>query len=75
MFKPLPDDKILDQSELKAFVDDKFKVIQMEKFVPDMIENIVGKEENTGYQHFLLFSQCFQKVLFQGRPLPHNTAF
>ena len=25
------------------------------------IENIVGKEENSGYQHFLLFPQCFQK--------------
>ena len=22
-------------------------------------ENIVGKGENAGYQHFLLFSQCF----------------
>ena len=22
-------------------------------------ENIVGKEENAGYQHFLLFPQCF----------------
>ena len=22
-------------------------------------ENIVGKGENTGYQHFLLFPQCF----------------
>ena len=26
------------------------------------IENIVGKEENAGYQHFLLFPQCFQKA-------------
>ena len=23
-------------------------------------ENIVGKEENAGNQHFLLFPQCFQ---------------
>ena len=22
-------------------------------------ESILGKEENAGYQHFLLFSQCF----------------
>ena len=28
------------------------------------IENIVGKGENAGNQHFLLFSQCFQKVSF-----------
>ena len=25
-------------------------------------ENIVGKGENAGYQHFLLFPQCFQKL-------------
>ena len=28
-----------------------------------MVDNIVGKGKNTGtgYQHFLLFQQCFQK--------------
>ena len=25
------------------------------------VENIVGKRENAGYQHFLLFLRCFQK--------------
>ena len=25
----------------------------------DRIENIVGRGENAGYQHFLLFHQCF----------------
>ena len=28
----------------------------------DRVENIVGKEENAGNQHFLLFPQCFQKL-------------
>ena len=28
-----------------------------------MFENIMGKGENAGYQHFLLFPQCFQKAL------------
>ena len=28
------------------------------------VENIVGKGENAGYQHFLLFKQCFQKPSF-----------
>ena len=28
-------------------------------------ENIVGKGENTGNQHFLLFQQCFQLFLTQ----------
>ena len=30
----------------------------------DRVENIVGKGENAGYQHFLLFPQCFQKASF-----------
>ena len=30
----------------------------------DREENIVGKGENAGYQHFLLFPQCFQKASF-----------
>ena len=31
-------------------------------FVFDRIENIEGKGENAGNQHFLLFPQCFQKA-------------
>ena len=27
-----------------------------------MVENIVEKGENAGYQHFLLFTGCFQKA-------------
>ena len=30
----------------------------------DREENIVGKGENAGFQHFLLFPQCFQKASF-----------
>ena len=30
------------------------------------VENIVGKVENAGYQHFLLFPHRFQKVSFPG---------
>ena len=33
-----------------------------EKNVLRRIENIFGTEENAGYQHFLLFPQCFQKA-------------
>ena len=32
------------------------------KFVLGRVENIVGKGENAGYLHFLLFLQCFQKT-------------
>ena len=63
---PLPDDKIIDWSKLKAFADDSIKLAKMMIFVLDRIENIVGKGENTGYQHFLLFPQCFQKAFFSG---------
>ena len=42
-FNPLPNNKILDQSKLKAFADEKLQVIQMAKFVLDKIKNIVGK--------------------------------
>ena len=60
---PLPNDKILDLPKLKAFADDKSNVTQNIKAVFHRIENIVGKEENAGYQHFLLFPQCFPKDL------------
>ena len=33
-------------------------VAQIELFVLDGEENIVGKGENAGYQHFILFRQC-----------------
>ena len=35
-------------------------------YVLDRTENIEGNGENAGYQHFLLFPQCFQKVSFTG---------
>ena len=54
-FNTLPDDKILDQSNFKAFAEDNFKVVQIIFCVSDRVENIVGKGENAGYQHFLLF--------------------
>ena len=28
------------------------------------VENIEGKGENAGYQHFLRFRQCFQKASY-----------
>ena len=33
-------------------------------FVFDSVENFVGKGENAGYQHFLLFPQWFHKLSF-----------
>ena len=39
----------------------------MVQYFFDSVENIVGKEENAGYQHFLLFPQCFKRCLPEGR--------
>ena len=65
VFNSLPNDKILDWSKLKAFADDKINVNEKLKFGMGKEENIVGKE-NAGYQHFLLFPQCFQKPSVSG---------
>ena len=62
----LPNDKILHWSKLKAIADDKINVIEKLKCVKRWVENIVEKGENAGYQHFLLFPQCFQKPSLSG---------
>ena len=38
------------------------------EFVLEWVENIVGKGENAGIQHFLLFKRCFQKA-FSSTPI------
>ena len=62
---PLPNDKILDMSKLKTFADNNLNVNQKSKFALGREEN-VGNGENAGYQHFLLFPQCFQKAFSLG---------
>ena len=56
-----PNNEILDWFKLKAFADDKINAAETMISLTDRVENIVGKGENAGYQHFLLFRQCFQK--------------
>ena len=53
----LPHEKTLDCSKLKAFADEKIKVIEKIKFGQGTVEYTVGKGENAG---------CFQKVSFTG---------
>ena len=60
----LPNNKILNLSKFKAFADDNIILTKKLKFVLGRVENIVGKGKNAGYQHFLLFPQCFQKLSF-----------
>ena len=59
-------DKIFYQSEFKAISDDNINRTKKLKLVYGRVENIVGKGENAGNQHFLLFPQCFQKASFPG---------
>ena len=57
-----PNNQISDWSKLKAFADNKINDTEKLKFDLGRVENIVGKGENAGHQHFLLFPQCFQKA-------------
>ena len=63
-FNPSLNDKITDWSKLKASADDNINVNEKFQFILGKVENIVGNGENAGYQHFLLFPQCFQKATF-----------
>ena len=49
---------------MKVFADDKINVTEKWKFILGRTENIVGKGENAGYQHFLLFPLCFPEGFF-----------
>ena len=50
------------ESKLIAFADDNFSVAVMKQFFSGGVEIIVGKGENAGFEHFLLFPHCFQKA-------------
>ena len=63
LFNALPNDRILNMTKLKSLADDKLKVSKMRISLFDRVENAVGKGENTGYQHFLLFP-VFSKAVF-----------
>ena len=64
-FNPLPNDKILDGTKLMALADNKINLIQNLNFLLERLQNIVGKGENAGYQHFLLFYN-FSGVVYLG---------
>ena len=62
----LPNDKMLDQSKMKAFAVNKIKLTQKSKLDLGWVKkkNIVGNGENAGYQHFLLYPQCLQNAFY-----------
>ena len=51
-------------SKLETFAESDDKCDSEIEFTMGRVENIVGKGENAGYQHFLLFPQCFQNPTF-----------
>ena len=57
---------MLGWSQMKAFADDKINLNEPLKFVSGRIEHTFGEGKNAGYQHFLLFPKCFQKLPFSG---------
>ena len=58
MINPLPNDKILDVTKLKAFADIKLNSAKMTISLFDRVENTAGKEKML---NFLLCPQCFPK--------------
>ena len=60
---PFPHDKILDQTKLKTFADDKLNVTKMIICVFHSLKHC-GKRRNCLYKQFLLSQQCFQKASF-----------
>ena len=53
-------------TKFKAFPNWKHLKMTNEMLLENIVENIVGKRETAGYQHCLLFPQCFQKALSMG---------
>ena len=64
MFNPFPHDKILDQTKLKIFADDKSNVTKIIISVCDRVENIVGKGEIACTSNFSFSHNVFQKASF-----------
>ena len=57
---------ILNMTKWKASADDILNVAKMAISLFHRVENAMGKGENAGYRHFLLFPQCFLKPSFLG---------
>ena len=62
---PLPNGNILDWSKLEAFADEKINVAEIIISLSDGIQNIVGKAENTGYQHSPLPTMLSKALFFK----------
>ena len=61
VFNPFSYDKIWDMTESKVFADNKLNIDKMQISLLHRVGNTEEKGENAGYQHFLLFPQCFPR--------------
>ena len=59
----LLNDKILDVTKLKTFTNEKLNVTKLRISLFGRVENITGKGEYAGYQHFLVLPQYFPRVM------------
>ena len=63
LFNSFPNNKILHQSKFKTFADKKKKMqIKTWNLFWEGYKTLWEKEKKDGFQHFLFFPQCFQKV-------------
>ena len=61
---PLPNDKFLDMTKLKAFADDKLNVAKMTISLCGRLENTVGKRRKCWLPAFSSFHTVFSKAFF-----------
>ena len=64
VFNSSPNEKILDQSKLKAFAEDNLKVIQMAKFLLVKVKKHCGERRKCRLPAFSSFPTMFSKVPF-----------
>ena len=60
---PLPDDKILDRSNLKQSADDNLKFDENSRKFSKQVENSVGKGEIARYEQFLFSHSVFKRLV------------
>ena len=65
LLNSLPNDKILDQSKFKAFVDDKINVTKILKSVQGREETLWGKEKILVTSIFFFSHNVFKRFLFR----------
>ena len=64
---PFPNHKFLDSSKLKEFADDNFRFDENDRKFSKKKKKPVGKGEIARCEQFLLFPQCFQRLVLQTR--------